>query len=266
MRRTVSSVNAPSKKRMSGPMAVEALLSLALESSSAERPSTSRRLTSLPSVAATMPPVLLTSSTTSGSGLFQLEIGMQARLHAVADGRHRLRLGEDLRVRADADLQVLRPGALLDQHALELGGLLAAGHQLGEIAAELGLHAGADRLGLLWRAPRLLLDHPLQHREGKRHPRRLDGLQVDRRQQPRLLRIALRLRRVGEDVRERADPLALARAQHRHRIAGLRQVAHRRRQPGDVPDAVAAHRHDRRAADLGPPTRPAKAPAVPSLR
>ncbi len=60
---------------MKGPIAVEALLSLALDSSSAERPSTSRRLTSLPSVAPTMAPFEFTTSTTSGSGLFQLEIG-----------------------------------------------------------------------------------------------------------------------------------------------------------------------------------------------
>ncbi len=75
MRRTVSSVNLPSKKRMKGPMAVEALLSLALDSSSADRPSTSRRLTSLPSVAPTMAPFAFTTSTTSGSGLFQLDMG-----------------------------------------------------------------------------------------------------------------------------------------------------------------------------------------------
>ncbi len=75
MRRTVSSVKSASKKRTNGPMAVEALLSLAFESSSAERPSTSRRLTSLPSVAPTIAPLEFTTSTTSGSGLFQVEIG-----------------------------------------------------------------------------------------------------------------------------------------------------------------------------------------------
>ena len=53
----------------------EALLSLALLSSSALRPSKSRRLTSLPNVAPWMRPWLSTASTTSGSGLFQLEPG-----------------------------------------------------------------------------------------------------------------------------------------------------------------------------------------------
>ena len=56
-------------------MAQEALLSLALPSRRAERPSTSRRLTSLPSVAPTIRPSEETASTTSGSGLFQEEFG-----------------------------------------------------------------------------------------------------------------------------------------------------------------------------------------------
>ena len=56
-------------------MAVEALLSLALESSSALRPSKSRRFTSLPRVAPTMAPALETASTISGSGLFQVDLG-----------------------------------------------------------------------------------------------------------------------------------------------------------------------------------------------
>src|ERR687892_2140243 len=60
---------------MQGPSAQDALLSLALPSSSAERPSTSRRLTSLPSVAPTILPVLEATTAISGSGLFQVEIG-----------------------------------------------------------------------------------------------------------------------------------------------------------------------------------------------
>jgi len=51
------------------------LLSLALESSSALRPSKSRRLTSLPRVAPTMSPREETASTTSGSGLFHSDFG-----------------------------------------------------------------------------------------------------------------------------------------------------------------------------------------------
>ncbi len=72
---TVSMVNLPSNRRMNGPSEAEALLSLALPSRRAERPSTSRRFTSLPSVAPTMVPFEFTTIATSGSGLFHSEIG-----------------------------------------------------------------------------------------------------------------------------------------------------------------------------------------------
>ena len=49
--------------------------SLALPSRSADRPSTSRRLTSLPRVAPRISPRLFTARTISGSGLFQRDIG-----------------------------------------------------------------------------------------------------------------------------------------------------------------------------------------------
>ena len=104
-------------------MAQEALLSLALASSRAERPSTSRRLTSLPSVAPTIGRAEETASTTSGSGLFQAEPGWMPASVAVPTAGHRLALGEDLGVGADADFQVLAPGALRDQHLLQLRGL-----------------------------------------------------------------------------------------------------------------------------------------------
>ncbi len=66
---------APWKRRRNGPTAQEALLSLALPRSSADRPSTSRRFTSLPSVAPRTVPSERTTSTISGSGLFHSEIG-----------------------------------------------------------------------------------------------------------------------------------------------------------------------------------------------
>src|SRR3546814_10778584 len=68
-----SRVKPSSNRRMKGPIAQEALLSFAFDSSSAERPSKSRRLTSLPRVAPTISPRGSTISTTSGSGLFQVE-------------------------------------------------------------------------------------------------------------------------------------------------------------------------------------------------
>ena len=73
--RTSSIENPASKRRRNGPIAQDAVLSFALPSSSAERPSTSRRFTSLPSAAPTTRPLDAIASTTSGSGLFQLDIG-----------------------------------------------------------------------------------------------------------------------------------------------------------------------------------------------
>src|SRR6201986_1878762 len=75
MRRTSSREKLASNRRRNGPMAQDALLSLAFDNSSAERPSKSRRLTSLPSAAPTLLPLLDTTRTTSGYGLFQVDFG-----------------------------------------------------------------------------------------------------------------------------------------------------------------------------------------------
>ena len=49
-----------------------------------------------------------------------------------------------------------------------------------------------------------LLDHPLDHRDGEGHARRLDRLEVDGGEQPWLRGVAFIGRRVGENVFERA--------------------------------------------------------------
>jgi hypothetical protein len=59
--------------RMKGPMAHEALLSLALPSSSALRPLDVAQVDVVAQVAPRMRPALSTASTISGSGLFQAE-------------------------------------------------------------------------------------------------------------------------------------------------------------------------------------------------
>ena len=70
--RTSSIVKPASNRRMNGPIAQLAVLSFAFDRSRADRPSKSRRLTSLPKVAPTTSPSGVQASTTSGSGLFQL--------------------------------------------------------------------------------------------------------------------------------------------------------------------------------------------------
>ena len=81
-----------------------------------------------------MRPRLSTASTTSGSGLFQLRDRVQADHRAPADRGHRLALGEDLGVRADADLEILAPQPLGLQRRLGRGRRRAARHDVAQEA------------------------------------------------------------------------------------------------------------------------------------
>ena len=111
-------------------MAQEALLSLALTSSSAERPSKSRRLTSLPSVAPTILPRLDTTITTSGSGLFQVDFGCNPASMPDPTEESTGALVKTSASGTDADLEILAPGVLVDQYLLQLHRLRRAGFQL----------------------------------------------------------------------------------------------------------------------------------------
>ena len=64
-----------SNSLISGPIEEDALLSFAFDKSSAERPSTSLKLTSFPNVQPTIFPFELTAKTISGSGLFHFDDG-----------------------------------------------------------------------------------------------------------------------------------------------------------------------------------------------
>ena len=75
---------------------------------------------------------------------------MQARIHAGADGGQGRGLGEDLRVRADADFEILAPGALGHQNVLEVHGLCGAGLERLEIVAD---ERGGPRRGSPPRRP-----------------------------------------------------------------------------------------------------------------
>ena len=210
---------------MNGPSAADALLSLALPSSSAERPSTSRRLTSLPSVAPTILPLLC-----GDDGDLRLRIvpgrdRVQPDIGAEPDRRHRLAFGEDLRVRPDADLEILRPGAARDELGLDRHRLFGAGLQLGEIVADQPGDIGADGVGLFSRAARLLLDDPFEQADHEGDAGSLHRLQVDGRKQIGLRRIAAVFEAVGGDSVERADRLALGGAD----IAGRHRPSRRRR-------------------------------------
>ena len=133
---------------------------------------------------------------------------MQAGIGSCADRRHRLRLGEDLGIRPDADFQILAPRALFDQNAFEVHCLLRARPELGKVLTDHADDFGANRRGRGRVAACLFLDDAFQHRYGEGDTGGLDRLQVDRRQQRRLPRIAIRRDAVRQNCIKRSDPLA----------------------------------------------------------
>ena len=180
MVRTWSSVKEPSNSRIIGPTAQEALLSLALPSSSAERPSTSRRFTSLPSVAPTMRPVEATTTTTSGSGLFQVETGFSpaSMPWPTAD-----MICDLVKISASGPIPTSR---YCDQAPFSISTFFSSiasaepARSFERSLADQRADGGAD-FGCGSRvAARPLLDHAFQHGGGEGHARRLQRLQVHR--------------------------------------------------------------------------------------
>ena len=103
---------------------------------------------------------------------------MQADIGAITDRGHRLGLGEDLRIGADADFEILRPHALLDQRRLDLGGLVGTSLEVSQRVADDRDDALADLLGERRVARRFFLDDPLDHRAGESDAAGLDGLEI----------------------------------------------------------------------------------------
>ena len=172
------------------------------------------------------------------------------------DRGHRLALGEDLGIRTDPDFQVLAPGALRDQHLLQLRRLRGPGPQFRQVVADQPLHLRADRRGSVQVAAGTLLDHAFQHRNGEGDAGRLDGLQVDRCQQHGFRRITGFGRRVGKDVADVAEALAVGRTEGRGRVGALAQVTHGGECAGDVPCGVVPDCHHRRTVHIRPPDPP----------
>jgi hypothetical protein len=75
-------------------------------------------------------------------------------------------------------------------------------------------------------------------------------LQVDRREQPRLLRVASVGRRIGQNAVEIADPLAPDPAERLRRIVLLAECAHGGKQRAHVEQTVVANRGHGRTSDL----------------
>ena len=150
-----------------GRSAQEALLSLAFDNSSAERPSKSRRLTSLPSVAPTILPRLDTTSTTSGSGLFQVDFGCRpASMPVPTDDI----VGALVKTSASGPMPTSRYWLQAFCSISTCFSCIASGRarlELRQIVADQPHHFLADRFGRGRIAARPLLDHALQHRDGK---------------------------------------------------------------------------------------------------
>lgn len=95
-----------------------------------------------------------------------------------ADGGQRLRLGEDLRIGADTDLEIGRPEAALLQDLLDPRRIVRARHDIAQIVADFAGGLGADVEGAIGIAFRLLLDYPFQHAGDEGDAAGLQRLQV----------------------------------------------------------------------------------------
>src|SRR4029077_73087 len=104
---------------------------------------------------------------------------MQTDVGAETDRGHRLRLGEHLGVRPDADLEILRPESMGGQRRFEPRSVFRSRANLGEGRADLGHQAFAPGGRLAWVAPALFFDHPFDEAGRERNAGGLDRLQID---------------------------------------------------------------------------------------
>ncbi len=113
-----------------------------------------------------------------GFGVVPFRDRVQADGGAVADRGHGRGLGEDLGIRADADLEILRPQVFGLEQAFDLGRLGRAGFQVAQAVADGGGDALADGVGAGGVAGGAFLDHPFDHRAGEGDAAGLDRLKV----------------------------------------------------------------------------------------
>ena len=178
---------------------------------------------------------------------------METGVGASPDSRHRLALGEHLGVGADADFQILRPGAGLDQRVLEPHRRGRARLESAEIIAQHAHDLVARFHRAFTAAARALFDHPLKQGFREGHAGGFDRLEVDRREQMRVVRPSAVARRVGENVAERPEARTFRRSKRLGRRGRFAKVAHGRKRGADVEDALLPDRDDRRAVNLRSP-------------
>ena len=132
---------------------------------------------------------------------------MNADIRAGSDRRQHRRLGKDLGIGSDADLKVLRPQALLDQHLLDLHRLRRPRLDGSQVLANQRHHLFAHGLGPRRISPRLLFDDALDQARSKGHARRFNDLQIAGRKQKRLLRIEAPTAAVADQFLDRWQSL-----------------------------------------------------------
>lgn len=153
-----------------------------------------------------------------------------------ADGRagahrgHGLRLGEDLRVGADADFEILRPQPVTHEHDFRVGCGLRARFQAAQTAAkgagELLAQSGCRvRVAL---GP--LFDDAFDQAVGESYAGGLDRLKIAGRQQCA----------VSQCVRERAKPFAAMPPNAGRRMRQIEQIAQGRRERGKIVKPILA--------------------------
>ena len=224
----------------------------------------SRRLTSLPSVAPTMRPSEVTTSTTSGSGLFQFDIGCSPASMPVPTAAIGCALEK---ISASGPMPTSRywlhmPCAI--SASLSAAASREPGRSCLKVVADDVARCPGGFLPRLRIAAGALLDHPLDHRDGEGHARRLDRLEVDGSEQPRLRGVAFS-----------GGVLARMSVECRRAVRRTRRAGSPRGQPSrtdrawsgsgaDVEHPAGAHGYDRGPSASGRQTRPASAPAEPS--
>ena len=157
--------------------------------------------------------------------------GVDADVGAAADRRHRLRLGEDLGVRADADLEILRPDAVGDQRVLQLLRLGEPGFNVAR-SVPISLAISSRMRSAPARSPRARSSITRSSIEtAKVTPAALTACRSIGDSSQGRFGVARFERRVGEDILERAQTLARARRARRSPRRGPRRDRARSRRP-----------------------------------
>jgi hypothetical protein len=187
-------------------------------------------------------------------GVIPRGLGVDADIRAEPHRRHRLRLGEDFCIGANADFEILRPHLFPDQHILQARGFGRTGANRGEVVADHRDDRAPHRFGLAGIAARLFLDHALEHAGDESDAGRLDRLQVAGGEQPGGLWIALALGGIGEYRVERAQRRQARRGDNgRDRSLEFEEIAHGRRHAGQIVQRTAANDGEHRTAHFGRP-------------